>query len=80
MADEIVKYAKRHGRLIVAIVGAVWLTGFQGLILDYPSFLGLPSIRGSFYLTVTCFVIIAIYGWLCRHPRRQTVEKGEAIT
>jgi MFS transporter, FHS family, L-fucose permease len=55
--------------LILAIVGAVWLTGFQGQILDLDSFMGTTAIRGSFYLTVACFVIIAIYGFSCRKPR-----------
>lgn len=55
--------------LILAIVGAVWLTGFQGLILDLDSFMGTTSVRGSFYLTVACFVVIAIYGLLNRAPR-----------
>ena len=55
--------------LILAIVGAVWLTGFQGRILDLDSFMGTTATRGSFYLSVGCFVVIAIYGFLCRSPR-----------
>jgi len=55
--------------LILAIVGAVWLTGFQAKILDLESFMGTTSVRGSFYLTVGCFVIIALYGFACRRPR-----------
>ncbi|MGJ8672897.1 MFS transporter [Rubritalea sp.] len=55
--------------LILAIVGAVWLTGFQGRILDLESFMGTTSVRGSFYLTVACFLIIAIYGFFFRNPR-----------
>ncbi|MGJ8655960.1 MAG: MFS transporter [Akkermansiaceae bacterium] len=57
--------------LILAIVGAVWLTGFQGKILDLDTFMGVSSVRGSFYLTVACFVIIAIYGFMFRKPRPQ---------
>lgn len=56
--------------LILAIVGAVWLTGFQGMILDFDSFMGTTATRGSFYLSVGCFVIIAIYGFLCRNPKK----------
>ena len=55
--------------LILAIVGAVWLTGFQGKILDLESFMGTSAIRGSFYLTVACFLVIAIYGIAFRKPR-----------
>ena len=56
--------------LIVAIVGAVWLTGFQGMILDLESFMGTTATRGSFYLRFGCFVIVAIYGFLCRNPKK----------
>jgi len=45
--------------LILAIVGAVWLTGFQGRILDLETFMGTTATRGSFYLSVGCFIIIA---------------------
>ena len=55
--------------LILAIVGAVWLTGFQGQILDLESFMGTSAIRGSFFLTVACFVAISIYGFAFRKPR-----------
>ena len=56
--------------LILAIVGAVWLTGFQGIILDLDSFMGTTATRGSFYLSVGCFIFIAIYGLMCRNPKR----------
>ena len=58
--------------LILAIVGAVWLTGFQAKILDLETFMGTTATRGSFYLSVGCFIIIALYGLACRNPRRQT--------
>ena len=58
--------------LILAIVGAVWLTGFQGRILDLETFMGTTATRGSFYLSVGCFIIIAIYGLFCRNPRQRT--------
>ena len=56
--------------LILAIVGAVWLTGFQGMILDFDSFLGTTATRGSFYLSFGCFLIVTIYGFLCRNPKK----------
>ena len=56
--------------LILAIVGAVWLTGFQGLILDFDSFMGTTATRGSFYLSFGCFLIVTIYGFLCRNPKK----------
>ena len=55
--------------LIFAIVGGVWLTGFQGKLIDLETFMGTTGIRGSFYLSVGCFIIIAIYGLFCRNPR-----------
>ena len=58
--------------LILAIVGAVWLTGFQGWILDLDSFMGTTATRGSFYLAFGCFMIITIYGILCRNPKEQS--------
>lgn len=58
--------------LILAIVGAVWLTGFQASILDLDSFMGTTATRGSFYLSVGCFIIIAAYGIMCRNPRLKT--------
>ena len=57
--------------LILAIVGAVWLTGFQGSILDLDSFMGTTATRGSFYLSVGCFIVIAFYGIICRNPRNK---------
>lgn len=59
--------------LILAIVGAVWLTRFQAGILDLETFMGVSSVRGSFYLTVVCFIIIAIYGFSFRHPRQKAI-------
>jgi len=58
--------------LILAIVGAVWLTGFQGMILDLDSFMGTTATRGSFYLAFGCFVIIATYGFFCRNPKKSS--------
>ena len=60
--------------LILAIVGAVWLTGFQGRILDLETFMGVSATRGSFYLSVGCFIIIAIYGLFCRNPRAKSPD------
>ncbi|ELP32756.1 hypothetical protein RBSWK_03327 [Rhodopirellula baltica SWK14] len=58
----------------MAIVGAVWLTGFQGRILDLETFMGTTATRGSFYLSFGCFVIICVYGILCRNPRPGTTS------
>ena len=49
--------------LIFAIVGGVFMTRFQGQILDLESFMGTTATRGSFFLVVLCFIIIAIYGY-----------------
>ncbi len=50
--------------LIFAIVGGVFMTRFQGQIMDFDSFMGTTATRGSFYLVVLCFVIIAGYGYM----------------
>jgi FHS family L-fucose permease-like MFS transporter len=50
--------------LIFAIVGGVFMTRFQGQVLDLDSFMGTTATRGSFFLVVLCFVIIAIYGFV----------------
>jgi FHS family L-fucose permease-like MFS transporter len=56
--------------LIFAIVGGVFMTRFQGQILDFDSFMGTSATRGSFYLVVLCFIIIAIYGYIAsRHKQ-----------
>jgi MFS transporter, FHS family, L-fucose permease len=49
--------------LIFAIVGGVFMTRFQGQILDMDGFMGTTATRGSFFLVVLCFIIIAIYGY-----------------
>jgi len=50
--------------LIFAIVGGVFMTRFQGQILDLDAFMGTTATRGSFFLVVLCFVITAIYGFI----------------
>ena len=60
--------------LILAIVGAAWLTQFQGYILDFDSFMGTTATRGSFYLSFCCFAIIAFYGFLCRNPKKRAAS------
>jgi FHS family L-fucose permease-like MFS transporter len=53
--------------LIFAIVGGVFMTRFQGQILDMDSFMGTTATRGSFFLVVLCFIIIAFYGYASDH-------------
>ena len=56
--------------LIFAIVGGVFMTRFQGQIMDLNGFMGMSATRGSFYLVVLCFVIVAIYGLLGTRLKR----------
>lgn len=56
--------------LIFAIVGGVFMTRFQGQVLDLDNFMGTTATRGSFYLVVLCFVIVAGYGILTNRMRR----------
>lgn len=54
--------------LIMAIGGGCLMPPLQGLIMDQ-SFTALSATRVSFFLPFICFVVIAIYGLRCRHPR-----------
>jgi FHS family L-fucose permease-like MFS transporter len=63
--------------LIFAIVGGVFMTRFQGQVLDLDSFMGTSATRGSFYLVVLCFIIIAIYGFIAtNHLKKQALNKA----
>ena len=53
--------------LIFAIVGGVFMTRFQGQILDMDGFMGKTATRGSFFLVVLCFIIIAVYEYASDH-------------
>jgi FHS family L-fucose permease-like MFS transporter len=62
--------------LIFAIVGGVFMTRFQGQVLDLDSFMGTSATRGSFFLVALCFVIIAIYGFIAtRHQNKLNAAK-----
>ncbi|WP_234041789.1 L-fucose:H+ symporter permease [Persicirhabdus sediminis] len=50
--------------LIFAIVGGAFMPRLQGGIIDMERFMGTTGIRGSFYLPLICFIVIAIYGFL----------------
>ncbi|MCU0792605.1 MAG: L-fucose:H+ symporter permease [Opitutaceae bacterium] len=54
--------------LIMAIGGGCLMPPMQGWIMDQ-SFTALSATRASFFLPFLCFVVIAIYGLRCRHPR-----------
>lgn len=53
--------------LIMAIGGGCLMPPLQGALIDS------RGVNFSFYLPFICFVIIAIYGFLCRNPRRVAV-------
>lgn len=57
--------------LIFAIVGGVFMTRFQGQVLDLDSFMGTTATRGSFFLVVLCFVIIAIYAFIVSQHKKK---------
>lgn len=59
--------------LIFAIVGGVFMTRFQGQILDLDGFMGTTATRGSFFLVVLCFIIIAIYGYVASRIGKKAV-------
>jgi FHS family L-fucose permease-like MFS transporter len=47
--------------LILAIVGGAFMPRMQGGIMDMETFMGVSSIRGSFFLPLFCFIVIAAY-------------------
>jgi FHS family L-fucose permease-like MFS transporter len=59
--------------LIFAIVGGVFMTRFQGQVLDLDSFMGTTATRGSFFLVALCFVIIAIYGFVALRIKTKSI-------
>ncbi|MDQ8194147.1 MFS transporter [Coraliomargarita sp. SDUM461004] len=59
--------------LIFAIIGGVFMTRFQGQVLDMDSFMGTTATRGSFFLVILCFLIIAVYGFLSSRFKEKAV-------
>lgn len=57
--------------LIFAIVGGAVMPKIQGSLIDLETFMGVSGTRGSFYLPLLCFIVIAIYGFTCSKPRPQ---------
>jgi hypothetical protein len=47
------------------------MTRFQGQILDLDEFMGTTATRGSFFLVVLCFVIIAVYGFIAMQHKKK---------
>ncbi len=50
--------------LILAIVGGAFMPLAQGTIMDMDRFMGTTGVRGSFYLPLVCFIVVAAYGVL----------------
>lgn len=66
--------------LILAIVGGAFMPRLQAGIMDQDQFLGVESIRGSFYLPLFCFVVIAAYAlFTLAHQARQK-QLGEVFS
>lgn len=49
--------------LVMAIVGGALMPPLQGLIIDQGNILSMPSVRVSFILPLTSFIVIAIFGY-----------------
>ncbi len=50
--------------LVMAIVGGALMPPLQGRMIDAGSIIGnIPSVKTSFLLPLTCFVVVAIYGY-----------------
>ncbi len=68
--------------LIFAIVGGAVMPKLQGGLIDMDTVMGVSGTRGSFYLPVLCFIVIAIYGWYANRNNisRQRLAGGEGYT
>jgi len=55
--------------LIFAIVGGAVMPKIQGALIDLDTFMGVSGTRGSFYLPVLCFIVIALYGFAYSKPK-----------
>ena len=51
--------------LVMAIVGGALMPPLQGMIIDMGTVVGLPAVNVSFVLPMICFIIVAVYGYLC---------------
>lgn len=62
--------------LILAIVGGAVMPFLQGTIMDRETFMGVSSIRGSFYLPFLCFLVIAVYALFTMrmHAKRRMIQ------
>ncbi len=49
--------------LVMAIVGGALMPPLQGMIIDCETIGGFPAVNFSFILPLTCFILIAIYGY-----------------
>ncbi len=61
--------------LIFAIVGGAFMPRLQGAIIDGPGLemfgAHLESVRVSFFLPAACFVVVALYGFLCSREEHE---------
>ncbi len=66
--------------LIFAIVGGAFMPRLQGQIIDGPGLeifgVSLESVRVSFFLPAACFLVVAMYGFLCSTIERDTARAG----
>lgn len=60
--------------LIFAIVGGALMPPLQGWIIDIDGLSCLSSTRLSFFLPMLCFVVIGVYGYLCRKDLKSTLK------
>jgi len=56
--------------IIIAICAGCVMPLLQAMIIDQPTFAGLPGIRASFAVPLVCFVVIAIYGYAATRSRK----------
>jgi FHS family L-fucose permease-like MFS transporter len=69
--------------LIMAILGGSIMPPAQGAIIDLRTVdvagFSFPAVRASFFLVLTCFVVIAFYGWRTSGSR-EPVPPGGGVT
>lgn len=62
--------------LILAIVGGAFMPNWQAKIMDMESFMGTTGVRGSFFLPLVCFVVIAAFAFFTMrmHAKHKMVQ------
>lgn len=56
--------------LIMAILGGALMPPLQGMVIDAGTLFGMPAIKISYLLPMACFVVVTVYGIVCRRTQK----------